>query len=141
MFRKLFQPTDMTIGTPWKAIAIFSIPGALSETGKLVWFGVTYVVWDTVYTLTDAPAYAMLNTMTDNIQERTTLLSINRIYSGVGQGICGAVLTLLISEKITHVGGMFQIDLTFLVYWAILMLLSYVFQYGEQLQQLSDETL
>ena len=48
---------------------------------------------------------------------------------------------LLISEKITHVGGMFQVDLTFLVYWAILLLLSYVFRYGEQLQQLSDETL
>ena len=48
---------------------------------------------------------------------------------------------LLISEKITHVGGMFQIDLTFLIYWAILLLLSYVFRYGEQLQQLSDETL
>ena len=48
---------------------------------------------------------------------------------------------LLISEKITHVGGMFNVDLSFLVYWAILMLLSYVFQYGESLQQLSDETL
>ena len=48
---------------------------------------------------------------------------------------------LLISEKVTHVSGMFNIDLTFLIYWAILMLLSYVFGYGEQLQQLSDETL
>ena len=48
---------------------------------------------------------------------------------------------LLISEKITHVGGMFHVDLTFLIYWAFLMLLSYVFRYGEQLQQLSDETL
>ena len=48
---------------------------------------------------------------------------------------------LLLSEKITHVGGMFNIDLTFLIYWAILLLLSYVFRYGEQLQQLSDETL
>ena len=48
---------------------------------------------------------------------------------------------LLISEKITHVTGMFKVDLTFIVYWAILMLLSYVFQHGEQLQQLSDETL
>lgn len=48
---------------------------------------------------------------------------------------------LLISEKIVHVGGMFKLDLTFLIYWAILMLLSYVFQYGEGLQQLSDETL
>lgn len=48
---------------------------------------------------------------------------------------------LLLSEKITHVTGMFKIDLSFVVYWAILMLLSYVFHYGESLQQLSDETL
>ena len=48
---------------------------------------------------------------------------------------------LLTSEKITHVGGMFQVDLSFLIYWAILMLLSYVFRYGQELQQLSDETL
>ena len=48
---------------------------------------------------------------------------------------------LLISEKITHVGGMFNLDLTFVVYWAILLLLSYVFRYGEELQQLSDETI
>ena len=48
---------------------------------------------------------------------------------------------LLISEKIPHITASFQVDLTFLIYWAILMLLSYVFQYGQQLQQLSDETL
>ena len=48
---------------------------------------------------------------------------------------------LLVSEKITHVGGMFRVDLTFLICWASLLLLSYVFRYGEELQQLSDETL
>ena len=48
---------------------------------------------------------------------------------------------LLISDRITHVGSMFQVDLAFLVYWVILLLLSYVFRYGEHLQQLSDETL
>ena len=48
---------------------------------------------------------------------------------------------LLVSEKIAHVGGLFEVDLSFLIYWAILLLLSYVFRYGEQLQQLSDETL
>ena len=51
------------------------------------------------------------------------------------------MIGLLLSEKITHVGGMFKIDLTFLIFWAILTLLSYVFRYGEDLQQLSDETL
>ena len=48
---------------------------------------------------------------------------------------------LLVSEKITHVSGMFNLDLTFLIYWAILTLLSFVFSHGQQLQQLDDETL
>lgn len=48
---------------------------------------------------------------------------------------------LLLSEKISYIGSAFQVDLSFLIYWAILTLLSYVFQHGQQLQQLSDETL
>ena len=48
---------------------------------------------------------------------------------------------LLLSDKIPNVGFNFDFDLSFLLTWAILMLLSYVFKYGEQLQQLSDETV
>ena len=48
---------------------------------------------------------------------------------------------LLVSEKITHVTGNFTADLSFLAFSAVLFLLSYVFRYGEELQQLSDETL
>ncbi len=85
---------------PVVTIVLFSIPAALSETGKLVWFGVAYLLWDTVYTLTDVPAYAMLNTMTDNLQERNLLLSVNRVFSGGGVLIYGVVLPLLISESV-----------------------------------------
>ncbi len=85
---------------PVVTIALFSIPSGLSELGKLLWFGVSYVLWDTVYTLTDVPAYAMLNTMTDNLQERNTLLSVNRVFSGVGVLIYGVALPLLISESV-----------------------------------------
>ena len=84
---------------PVVTIILFSIPSAMSETGKLVWFGVAYLLWDTVYTLTDVPAYAMLNTMTDNLQERNLLLSVNRVFSGGGVVIYGVVLPLLISEQ------------------------------------------
>ena len=48
---------------------------------------------------------------------------------------------LLIGEKILHITANFRIELSFLICWVILVLLSYVFRYGEQLQQLSDETL
>ncbi len=85
---------------PIVTIILFAIPSGLSETGKLVWFGLAYVAWDTIYTLTDVPAYAMLNTMTDNLQERNTLLSVNRVFSGGGVAIYGVVLPLLISEKV-----------------------------------------
>ena len=85
---------------PVVTILLFSIPGGMSETGKLIWFGVAYLLWDTVYTLTDVPAYAMLNTMTDNLQERNVLLSVNRVFSGGGVVLYGTVLPLLISEKV-----------------------------------------
>ena len=85
---------------PVVTIFLFSIPGGMGETGKLIWFGVAYVLWDTVYTLTDVPAYAMLNTMTDNLEERNTLLSVNRVFSGGGVVLYGVILPLLISEQV-----------------------------------------
>ena len=85
---------------PIVTIVLFSIPSGMSETAKLVWFCVAYLLWDTVYTLTDVPAYAMLNTMTDNLQERNLLLSVNRVFSGGGVLIYGVVLPLLISESV-----------------------------------------
>lgn len=48
---------------------------------------------------------------------------------------------LLLSEKVTHVDFQFNFDLSFLVVAGVLLLLSYIFRYGEELQQLSDETL
>lgn len=48
---------------------------------------------------------------------------------------------VLISEKITRVSLNMDFDLTFLIVAAVLYLLSYIFRYGEELQQLSDETL
>ncbi len=79
---------------PAVTILLFSIPVGMSEIGKLIWFGVAYVLWDMVYTLTDVPAYSMLNTMTDNLQERTLLLSVNRVFSGAGVVLYNLVVVL-----------------------------------------------
>lgn len=49
--------------------------------------------------------------------------------------------TLLVSDKITHVDINIGFDLGVLIIPAVLFLLAYVFQYGEKLQTLSDETL
>lgn len=49
--------------------------------------------------------------------------------------------SLLLSDKITRITFTAPFDLRFLFVAAVLLLLSYVFRYGESLQQLSDETL
>ena len=90
----------VTAAIPVVTILLFAIPRGLSETAKLWWMGICYVLWDTAYTLTDVPVYSMLTTMTDNLAERTHLLSVNRIFSGAGVLIYGVVLNLLISEKV-----------------------------------------
>ena len=48
---------------------------------------------------------------------------------------------LLLSDKITEVDFFFVFDFSFLLVVGILLLLSYIFRYGEELQRLSDETL
>ena len=84
---------------PIVTIAVFTIPSGFSETGKLIWFAVAYLLWDTVYTLTDVPAYSLLNTMTDNLGERNLLLSVNRVFSGAGYLLCVVVMPLLIGHS------------------------------------------
>ena len=83
---------------PVVTIILFAIPSGMSETGKLIWFGVAYVLWDTVYTLTGVPAYAMLNTMTDSLPERNTLLSVNRVFSGGGVVLYGVAVPMLVAR-------------------------------------------
>ncbi len=55
--------------------------------------------------------------------------------------ICFDLETLLTNDIITAVTINAPLDGTFLLTGAVLLLLSYIFRHGEQLQQLSDETL
>ena len=48
---------------------------------------------------------------------------------------------LLMNENIVHMTMNYYFDLSFVLIAAVFALLAYVFRYGEELQQLSDETL
>lgn len=86
--------------TPAATIAIFVIPGGASETVKLVWFAIAYIIWDTAYTLCDVPAFGIITSMTSNIEERNTILSLKGITGGVGSALTTVLVTVLISEFI-----------------------------------------
>lgn len=83
------------------AIAFFFLmPNSISQTGKLVWFTVTYLLYDLTYTLVDVPVQSTLMTMTDIPEERNHLVTAAYIVMiGALVGI-KAFQSLLISEKV-----------------------------------------
>lgn len=85
---------------PITTVLLFVIPSGMAQTGKLIWFMVAYLLWDSSYTVCDVPIYSMVTTMTDNINERNTLMSIGRLFSSAGMGISGLLCTVLVSEKV-----------------------------------------
>lgn len=86
--------------TPVATVAIFVIPTAASETVKLIWFALAYIIWDTAYTICDVPAFGIITAMTGNIEERNTILSLKGITGGIGSALTTVLVTLLVSEFI-----------------------------------------
>ena len=79
-------------------------------------------------------------------------LAFASLIIGIIQNIMGAVETLsmprifhldtlLLDSQIRSVTTNFRYDLSFIVVFFVLLLMSYIFHYGEELQKLSDETL
>lgn len=85
---------------PVTTVLLFIIPSGMAQSGKLIWFMIAYLLWDSSYTVCDVPIYSMVTTMTDNINERNTLMSLGRLFSGAGMGLSGMLCTLLVSEKV-----------------------------------------
>lgn len=85
---------------PIASILLFCIPNFSAENEKLIWFTVSYIFWDTAYTICDVPIYTMITTMTSNLDERNSLMSRRNIASGIGSGLTTILFTILPSENI-----------------------------------------
>ncbi len=86
--------------TPISTVAVFIMPNAASETVKLIWFAIAYILWDTAYTICDVPAFGIITSMTSNVEERNTILSLKGISGGAGSAITTVLVTLFIGQKI-----------------------------------------
>ena len=80
-------------------IFMFAIPVGLSTIGKIIWFLAGYILFDLLYTLLDAPAFALPTVLTSDNKERTTLLSGNKLWSMVG-GTVASVGTMFLLDYI-----------------------------------------
>lgn len=82
---------------PWLWIATFSVPilmlvmfcvnPSMSMTMRIVLFSLGYFLWDTAYTICDAPAFALVTSMTDDVKERVKLTTFANIGGVLATGI------------------------------------------------------
>jgi sugar (glycoside-pentoside-hexuronide) transporter len=94
---------------PVTTVLIYIIPVNSTETFKLIWFAVAYILWDTAYTLCDVPIFGIVTAMTERLDERTSLLSYKSIWSGVGAGVATIIGMVLVGENVGLTFGLASI--------------------------------
>lgn len=68
---------------PVATVLLFAIPGGLSAGWKLFWAFAAYLLYDVAYTMCDVPSYAMTSVMTDQVQERVSIMSRATVMGSV----------------------------------------------------------
>lgn len=86
----LYTPIPVAILT----LMLFYAPN-ISDTGKMVYAGITYVAWGMIYTASDVPFWGLPNIMTPNANERGSIISKARTSNGVGSAIPMAIFMIL----------------------------------------------
>lgn len=89
---------------PIATVIFYSVPEGLSVTGQCAWVIIGYILWDTAYTMTDTPIYALSTSMTSSVDERTALLSFTRITSGIGGMLPAIAIPLMYGENGFNMG-------------------------------------
>ena len=67
----------------------------INQTQKMVYAGVTYVLWGMIYTCSDVPFWSLPNAMTPDSAERGKIISIARTTNGIGSAVPMAIFMLL----------------------------------------------
>lgn len=98
-------------------VALFAIPQSMSQTVKVVWFLIAYIIFDAAYTVLDAPAFAVTTVMTSDINERTKVIAGGKLWAMVG-GVIATVIIPMVRPKL----GWFTACIVFVVVSVILMI-------------------
>ena len=97
-------------------VVLFAIPESMSQSVKVVWFLLAYLIFDISYTILDAPAFAVTTVMTSNVEERTAIIAGGKLWAMVG----GVVATLLV-PMLRPVLGWFAACVVFVAVSVVLM--------------------
>lgn len=85
---------------PVFTVFLFAMPEHIGYGAKVAWAATGYVLWSMSYTVCDAPIFALPTAMTSNVDERTSILSIGRLFAT----ITSVVITLVVEAVYLSTG-------------------------------------
>lgn len=107
---------------PIVTILVFSFTTTIADaslTVKVIYASVTYVAWGMIYTISDAPAFALSTVMTNDPEERTGIISFARFAAMIG------MIILLVLN-----GVLVNLELSYFVQAVIISVVALVFLLG-----------
>ena len=98
-------------------VALFAIPSSVDQAVKVAWFIGAYMLFDTCYTVLDAPAFAVTTVMTSDVEERTSIIAGGKLWAMVG-GVVATLLVPMLRPKL----GWFTACVVFVAVSVVMML-------------------
>ena len=124
---------------PIFTVIFFLMPQSASETLKIIWFMITYLLYDLTYTLVEVPMNSMIVSLTDNVQERDSILQTKGILSAIAVVLAGIVWMALISEHVGFSIRMVAIVSSVIFFFMMLPLALSVKEHNVELKNTEDE--
>jgi len=133
-----FRPYFVVAAVPLMvlAVAVFSIPRSLSETGSLVWAYVTYMLFYLAYSLVNIPYGSLASAMTQLPDERAKLSSARSI----GASIAIVGLVAVVAPQVSSTGNLQSSLTTTTTIFAVLGIALYAFLFASSRESVVRET-
>lgn len=123
---------------PIFTVLFFLMPDSASENVKLIWFAVTYFLYDLSYTIVEVPMNSMIVSLTDNVEERDSILKMKGVLTGIFTILAGIVWMLLISEHVGVSMRLVAIVSSVLFFFMMLPLATGVKEHNAELKNTED---
>jgi glycoside/pentoside/hexuronide:cation symporter, GPH family len=94
-------------------VLLFSVPSGLDSIWAFVWIALTYSVFDTLYTMVSVPLNALGAELTDDYDERTSLMAVAAIGTVLGYVLGGVATRMIVSQFADPSLGYLAVGATF----------------------------
>ena len=124
---------------PIFTVLFFLMPQGVPNAVKIGWFMVTYLLYDISYTLVEVPMNSMIVSLTDNTEERNSILQTKGIIGGIATVLAGIIWTFIISEHVGISIRMVAIVSSVIFFFMMLPLATKVKEHNTELKNTEDE--